>query len=94
MINSLGILPSCIKALAFINIGYFIFWLFYDWGKYLLPIYLIFRNQCEELRSTLSKRQQDEVCVERLEQLRIKEEIEMEKKEQEAMYAKLWEQDM
>lgn len=42
----------------------------------------------------MSKRQQDEVCVERLEQIRIKEEIEWEKKEQEAMYAKLWEQDM
>ncbi|KAK3098560.1 hypothetical protein FSP39_020643 [Pinctada imbricata] len=53
-----------------------------------------FRNQCEELRSTLSKRQQDEVCVERLEQLRIKEEMQREKKQEDAMYAHLWEQDM
>lgn len=44
MINSLGIFLLCIKVLVFINIGYFIFWLFYDWGKYLLLIYLIFRN--------------------------------------------------
>ncbi|XP_053406176.1 cilia- and flagella-associated protein 53-like [Mercenaria mercenaria] len=53
-----------------------------------------FRNQCEELRSTLSKRQQDEVCVERLEQIRIKEEIEQERKQEEQMYARLWEEDM
>lgn len=52
------------------------------------------RNQCEELRSTLSKRQQDEVCVERLEQIRIKEEMEEEKRQEEQMYAKLWEEDM
>jgi len=42
----------------------------------------------------LSKRQQDEVCVERLEQLRIKEEIEAERCQEEQMYAKLWEEDM
>lgn len=53
-----------------------------------------FRNQCEELRSTLSKRQQDEVCVERLEQIRIKEIMEDEKRQEEQMYAHLWEQDM
>ncbi|WAQ98962.1 CFA53-like protein [Mya arenaria] len=53
-----------------------------------------FRNQCEELRSTLSKRQQDEVCVERLEQIRIKEEIEAERSQEEQMYARLWEEDM
>lgn len=65
-----------------------------NYRKKTLKLCLFFRNQCEELRSTLSKRQQDEVCVERLEQLRLKEEIEREKKEHEAMYAKLWEQDM
>lgn len=54
---------------------------------------LLSRNQCEELRSTLSKRQQDQVCVERLEQLRIKEEIEREKQANEIMYAELWEKD-
>ena len=55
---------------------------------------LLCRNQCEELRSTLSKRQQDEVCAERLEQIRIKEEMEEEKRHEEKMYAHLWEQDM
>ncbi|XP_067667219.1 cilia- and flagella-associated protein 53-like [Haliotis asinina] len=52
-----------------------------------------FRNQCEELRSTLSKRQQDQVCAERLDQLRYKEEIEIEKAAQDQMYAQLWEED-
>ena len=52
------------------------------------------RAQCEELRSTLSKRHQDQVCLERLEQLRQKEQIAYEKKVHEDMYAKLWEQDM
>ena len=55
---------------------------------------LFCRNQCEELRSTLSKRQQDEVCAERLEQIRIKEEMEEERRHEEQMYAHLWEQDM
>jgi len=53
-----------------------------------------FRAQCEELRSTLSKRHQDTVCLERLEQLRQKDAIAAEKKAQEQMYARLWEQDM
>lgn len=53
-----------------------------------------FRAQCEELRSTLSKRHQDQVCLERLEQLRQKEIISHEKRAHEDMYAKLWEQDM
>lgn len=53
-----------------------------------------FRNQCEELRSTLSKRQQDEVCAERLEQIRIKEVMEDEQRQEDQMYAHLWEQDM
>jgi len=53
-----------------------------------------FRAQCEELRSTLSKRHQDQVCLERLEQLRQKEQIAHAKRAQEDMYAKLWEQDM
>ena len=52
------------------------------------------RNQCEELRSTLSKRQQDEVCAERLEQIRIKEVMEDEQRQEDQMYAHLWEQDM
>ncbi|KAH9524685.1 hypothetical protein Btru_027525 [Bulinus truncatus] len=53
-----------------------------------------FKAQCEELRSTLSKRHQDQVCLERLEQLRHKEEIAQEEKAISDMYDKLWEQDM
>ncbi|OWF34875.1 cilia- and flagella-associated protein 53-like [Mizuhopecten yessoensis] len=52
-----------------------------------------FRNQCEELRSTLSKRQQDEVCAERLEQLKIKDVMDRERMEEDQMYARLWEED-
>ena len=55
---------------------------------------LVARNQCEELRSTLTKRGQDQVCAERLEQLRLKEEVAAERRAEEAMYARLWEQDM
>ncbi|KAI8789300.1 cilia- and flagella-associated protein 53-like [Biomphalaria glabrata] len=53
-----------------------------------------FKAQCEELRSTLSKRHQDQVCLERLEQLRHKDEIAQEEKAISDMYDKLWEQDM
>jgi len=42
----------------------------------------------------LAKRQQDEVCVERLEQIRIRDEIADEKRQEEQMYARLWEEDM
>jgi len=52
-----------------------------------------FRDQCEELRSTLSKREQDIVCAERLEQLRQKDDAAREKKAYDAMYAQLWEKD-
>lgn len=55
---------------------------------------IIIRAQCEELRSTLSKRHQDQVCLERLEQLRQKEEHVRDRKAYEDMYAQLWEQDM
>lgn len=51
------------------------------------------REQCEELRSTLTKRHQDEVCAERMEQLRIKAEMDREHDADERMYADLWEQD-
>ena len=34
----------------------------------------LYRGQCEELRAVLSKRHQDEVCQERAEQLRMKQE--------------------
>lgn len=53
-----------------------------------------FRDQCEELRSTQSKRHQDEVAVERLEQLRIKSAMESQQKEEDDMYAEMWYADM
>ena len=55
---------------------------------------LIFRNQCEELRSTMSKRLQDEIAVERLEQMRLKDEEKLRSKEEDDMYAKMWYADM
>ena len=56
-------------------------------------MYLASRAQCEELRSTLSKREQDIVCAERLEQLRLKEEQAKEIKAHDDLYAQLWEKD-
>ena len=53
----------------------------------------MYRNQCEELRSTLSKRQQDQVCAERLEQLKMRDQQRLDKMEEDRMYAHLWEQD-
>ena len=52
------------------------------------------RNQCEELRSTISKREQDSVASERMEQLRIKEEQSRQKEAEEQMYAQLWYEDI
>ena len=49
-----------------------------------------FREQCEELRGTLSKRQQDQVAAERMEQLLLKEEAAKKLEEEERMYADLW----
>ena len=51
------------------------------------------RNQCEDLRSILSKRHQDEVCRDRAEQLRLKEEERKKEQEVEMMYAQLWDED-
>lgn len=51
------------------------------------------RAQCEELRTTLSKREQDIVCAERLEQLKLKGEEAKEQKAYDEMYAQLWEKD-
>jgi len=53
-----------------------------------------FRNQCEELRSTVSKREMDQIAAERMEQLRIKSEREEEQKAEDEMYAELWYADM
>lgn len=52
-----------------------------------------FRSQNEELRSTLSKREQDLVCAERLEQLKEKENLDKVQKAHDDMYAELWEKD-
>lgn len=55
---------------------------------------LILRQQCEELRSALSKQNFEQVCLDRLDQLQQKEEAALEKQAYDDMYAKLWEQDM
>lgn len=54
---------------------------------------LLWQNQCEELRSMLSRRHQDQVCLERKHQLNLIAEMEREKQAEEAMYAELWERD-
>ena len=55
---------------------------------------LLNREQCEELRSTMSKRQQDEVAAERIDQLRIKAHMEEDQRAEDQMYADLWHADM
>jgi len=52
------------------------------------------REECEELRSTLTRRHMDEVCMERSDQLRIKAEMEQQSKDEEKMYADLWHKDI
>ncbi|XP_038077706.1 cilia- and flagella-associated protein 53-like [Patiria miniata] len=52
------------------------------------------REECEELRSTLTRRHMDEVCLERGEQLRIKADMDQQSQAEEKMYADLWHQDM
>ncbi|XP_073445856.1 cilia- and flagella-associated protein 53 [Dendrobates tinctorius] len=52
-----------------------------------------FREQCEELRALKSKMHQDEVCTERMAQLALKEELERQRKEEDILYAELWEKD-
>lgn len=52
-----------------------------------------FRAQCEELRSTVSKRMQDEIAAERFEQIKLKKVLEQEKKEEDAFFAQLWEEE-
>jgi len=51
------------------------------------------QNQCEELRSVLTRRHQDQVCLERQHQLDLQAEIERERQAEDAMYAELWERD-
>jgi len=51
------------------------------------------QNQCEELRSVLTRRHQDQVCLERQHQLVQAAEIEREHQAEDMMYAELWERD-
>lgn len=51
------------------------------------------RNQCEELRATVTKRHQDQVCRERAEQVHFKQVERRHKEQEEQMYAQLWEED-
>ena len=52
------------------------------------------RDQCEELRSTRSKRMHDQVVIERMEQLALKEERDQRDRMEEQMFADLWHADM
>lgn len=52
------------------------------------------RDNCEELRSTLSQRHQDEVFTERHEQLQMKEEQKNKDAEVDSFYADLWAKDI
>lgn len=52
------------------------------------------RDNCEELRSTLSQRHQDEVFMERHEQLKMKEEQKKKEFEIDQFYADLWAEDI
>ena len=51
------------------------------------------REQCEELRSIESKRNQDQICHERNEQMLLKEEERKRQKEVDKLYTDLWESD-
>ncbi|KAM6289828.1 cilia- and flagella-associated protein 53-like [Aegotheles albertisi] len=52
-----------------------------------------FREQCEELRVQWMKKHQKELCEDRLAQLALKEELRKQQKEEEQMFAELWEED-
>lgn len=51
------------------------------------------RQQCEEMRGLMSKRTQDAVCTERREQLRLQAERKERERQEDNMYAKLWDED-
>ncbi|XP_014681078.1 PREDICTED: cilia- and flagella-associated protein 53-like [Priapulus caudatus] len=53
-----------------------------------------YREQCEELRATVSKRHQHLVSSERQEQLKIKEQMRDECKKEEQLYDELWQKDI
>ncbi|XP_066458657.1 cilia- and flagella-associated protein 53 isoform X2 [Eleutherodactylus coqui] len=52
-----------------------------------------FREQCEELRVLKSKMHENEVCSERMAQLALKEELDRQRKEEDILFAELWEKD-
>ncbi|XP_053313939.1 cilia- and flagella-associated protein 53 [Spea bombifrons] len=52
-----------------------------------------FREQCEDLRSLRSQIHQNEVCTERKAQLVLKEELNRQRKEEDNLFAQLWEKD-
>lgn len=56
-------------------------------------IYYSCSDQCEELRSIQSKRNQDEICRERNEQILLKEEERRQQEETEKIFSNLWERD-
>lgn len=51
------------------------------------------REQCEELRLQWMKEHQKEVCKDRLAQLALKDKLREREKEEERMFAELWEED-
>jgi hypothetical protein len=53
-----------------------------------------FREGCEELRLTVSRRQHDDILAEREDQVRLKAEADREKRQEEEFFAKLWYSDM
>ncbi|XP_053556378.1 cilia- and flagella-associated protein 53 [Bombina bombina] len=52
-----------------------------------------YREQCEELRALRSQMNQKEVCTERMAQLVLKEQLDRQQKEEDQLFAQLWEQD-
>ncbi|XP_076836202.1 cilia- and flagella-associated protein 53 [Brachyhypopomus gauderio] len=53
----------------------------------------LFRERSEELRTAQMRRRQDEVCAERAEQIRTREETCRQHREEELLFAQLWEND-
>ena len=55
--------------------------------------FLIFREECEELRAEESKLRRDQIFADRKEQINIKKDQELKEAEVENFFAKLWEED-
>ncbi|KAM4634258.1 cilia- and flagella-associated protein 53 [Polymixia lowei] len=53
----------------------------------------LFRQQSEELRAAQTRRGQDEVCIERVAQLRTRQELRQQQQEEERLFAELWDAD-